>query len=73
MTSQKAAGMSLDVSQEDEEDLTLQKNSSRLCHDRGIGEGLMLSPFQAPREMLEVCLQPTPPNKVTHKDLPLIV
>lgn len=26
MTSQKAAGMSLDVSQEDEEDLTTQQN-----------------------------------------------
>lgn len=55
MTSQEAAGMSLDVSQEDEEDLTLQQNSSRPWHDRGIGEGLMLSPFQAPMEMLEVC------------------
>lgn len=48
--------MSLDVSQEDEEDLALQQNSSRLWHGRRIGEGLMLSPFQAPTETLEVCL-----------------
>lgn len=57
--SQKAAGMSLDVSQEDEEDLTPQQNNSKPWHDRGIGEGLMLSPFQASKEMLEVCLGPT--------------